>query len=224
MERTMPDGELAFQRMLRAERLAAVDAAMAALAHDTRNALQRMQSCLTLMKLRGNPEIQALVDEMQDAQDRLHELYEEFQSAVVPLQLERTEVDVRKLVERVWRQLRLRWSGKAIEWVVRLEQGVDTKAEVDSQRLGNALRSVLENAIDASPRNGSIVCTFAHRRDGGRVFLDASIEDSGSCIRDWGVGFAIAQRIVDEHDGALGVSERHEGGARILISLPRHSA
>jgi hypothetical protein len=68
----MPDADLAFQRMLKAERLAAVDAAMAALAHDTRNALQRMQSCLTLMKMRGNEEIQVLVDEMQDAQDRLH--------------------------------------------------------------------------------------------------------------------------------------------------------
>jgi signal transduction histidine kinase len=220
----MPDAELAFQRMLRAERLAAVDAAMAALAHDTRNALQRMQSCLTLMKMRGNEEVQVLVDEMQNAQDKLHELYEEFQSAVGPLQLERTETDVRKLVERVWRQLRLRWSEKAIEWIVRLEQDADTKAEVDSQRLGDALRSVLENAIDASPRNGSIICTFAHRDDGGREFLDAAIEDCGPRIRDWGVGFAIAQRIVDEHDGAIGVGDRGEGGTRVVITLPRYSS
>jgi signal transduction histidine kinase len=220
----MPNAELAFQRMLRAERLAAVDAAMAALAHDTRNALQRMQSCLTLMKMRGNEEVQVLVDEMQNAQDRLHELYEEFQSAVAPLQLERQEIDVRKLVERVWRQLRLRWSGKAIEWSVRLEQCDDTKADVDSQRLGEALRSVLENAIDASPRNGSIVCTFAHRDDAGRAFLEAAIEDCGPRIRDWGVGFAIAQRVVDEHDGAIGVGDRSEGGTRVVIRLPRHSS
>jgi signal transduction histidine kinase len=220
----MPDADLAFQRMLRAERLAAVDAAMAALAHDTRNALQRMQSCLTLMKMRGNEEVQVLVDEMQDAQDRLHELYEEFQSAVGPLQLERREVDIRKLVERVWRQLRLRWSEKAIEWNVRLEQGADTKADVDSQRLGDAFRSVLENAIDASPRNGGVVCTFANRDDGGRTFLEAAIEDCGPRIRDWGVGFAIAQRVVDEHDGAIGVADRSEGGTRVLITLPRHSS
>jgi signal transduction histidine kinase len=220
----MPDADLAFQRMLKAERLAAVDAAMAALAHDTRNALQRMQSCLTLMKMRGNEEIQVLVDEMQDAQDRLHELYEEFQSAVAPLQLERSEVDVRKLVERVWRQLRLRWSGKALEWIVRVEPGVDTKADVDSQKLGDALRAVLENAIDASPSNGSIVCTFAYRSEGGRAFLDTAIEDFGPCIRDWGVGFAIAQRVVDEHDGTIGVAERHEGGTRIVVTLPRHGS
>lgn len=220
----MPDAELAFQRMLRAERLAAVDAAMAALAHDTRNALQRMQSCLTLMKMRGNEEIQVLVDEMQDAQDRLHELYEEFQSAIAPLQLERQQIDVRKLVERVWRQLRLRWSEKAIDWIVQLDQCSDTKADADSQRLGDALRTVLENAIDASPRNGSIVCTFAHRDDGGREFLETAIEDCGPRIRDWGVGFAIAQRIVDEHDGVIGIGDRREGGTRVLITLPRHSS
>jgi signal transduction histidine kinase len=220
----MPNADLAYQRMLRAEHLAAVDAAMAALAHDTRNALQRMQSCLTLMKIRGNEEVQVLVDEMQDAQDRLHELYEGFQSAIAPFQLERTEVDVRKLVERVWRQLRLRWSEKAIEWTVRLEQCDDTKADVDPQRLGDALRNVLETAIDASPRNGRIVCTFAHRDDGGRAFLEAAIEDRGSRVRDWGVGFAIAQRIVDEHDGAIGVGDGSEGGTSVVITLPRHSS
>jgi signal transduction histidine kinase len=140
------------------------------------------------------------------------------------LQLERSEVDVRKLVERVWRQLRLRWSGKALEWIVRVEPGVDTKADVDSQKLGDALRAVLENAIDASPSNGSIVCTFAYRSEGGRAFLDTAIEDFGPCIRDWGVGFAIAQRVVDEHDGTIGVAERHEGGTRIVVTLPRHGS
>jgi signal transduction histidine kinase len=83
---------------------------------------------------------------------------------------------------------------------------------------------VLENAIDASPRNGSVVCTFAHRDDGGRAVLEVAIEDCGPRIRDWGVGFAIAQRVVDEHDGAIGVGDRPEGGTRVLITLPRHSS
>lgn len=220
----MPDGDLELQRRSKAERLAAVDAAMAALAHDTRNALQRMQSCLTLIKMRGPNEIQGLVDEMQDAQDRLHQLFEEAQAAVAPLELERKQADVRKLVERTWRQLRLKWSEKAIEWIVRHDQSVDTKALVDSQRLADALRTVLENAIDASPRGGSITCTFAHRRDSGRILLEVAIMDGGPVIRDSGFGLAIAHRIIDEHGGSIRFDDRPGAGARVVITLPHDAS
>jgi signal transduction histidine kinase len=220
----MRDEELALQRRLKAERLAAVDAAMAALAHDTRNALQRMQSCLTLIKMRGNQEIQRLVDEMQDAQDHLNQLFEEAQAAVGPLQLDRKQADVHKLVERIWRQLRLKWSEKAIEWSVRHDQSVDTKAFVDSQRLGDALRTVLDNAIDVSPRNVTIVCTFAHCREAGRACLEVAIEDCGPSFRDSGFSLAIAQRIVDEHDGSVRIDDRPGGGARVVITLPQDSS
>jgi K+-sensing histidine kinase KdpD len=62
------------------------------------------------------------------------------------------------------------------------------------------------------------------RNESGRPLLEVAIEDCGPRIRDWGVGFAIAQRIVDEHDGAIGVGDRREGGTRVVIALPRHSS
>jgi signal transduction histidine kinase len=230
--------DIAFRRLVRAERRAAVEEAMATLAHDCRNALQRMQSCLTLMKLRGNQEVQNLVAEMQETQDRLHRLYEEAQDAVAPLELDRRHADVRKLVERVWRQLRLKWSEKSLDWCVRLEGPVSTRAFVDSQRLGQALRSVLESAIDVSPAHGSIACVFRERRDGRREFLELGIEDSGPRIsshgngggqgflnrtkhRGSGLGLAAAQRVIDEHDGGISIDDRSQGGARVVVTLPR---
>lgn len=230
--------DVAFQRLLRAERRTAVEAAMATLAHDCRNALQRMQSCLTLMKLRGNAEVQTLLDDMQTTQDRLHQLYEEAQTAAAPLDLDRRHADVRKLVERAWRQLRLKWSEKAIEWTVRLDGQVGTRAFVDSQHLGQALRSVLESAIEVSPPNGSVACVFAERRDGDRALLELAIEDSGASPanrgnrqgflyqtkhRGSGAGLAAAQRVVDEHDGGILIADGPEGGARVVITLPRDS-
>jgi signal transduction histidine kinase len=174
--------------------------------------------------MRGDDEIQSLVDEMQDAQDRLHQLFEEAQAAVAPLELDCRQADVRKLVERTWRQLRLKWSAKAIEWIVSHDQSVDTRARVDSQRLADALRTVLENAIDASPGGGSITCTFAHRRHGGRILLEVAVEDGGPVIRDSGFGLAIAQRIIDEHDGSIRIDDRPGGGARVVITLPHDSS
>ena len=229
--------DVAFQRLVRAERRAAVEEAMSTLAHDCRNALQRMQSCLTLMKLRGNQEIQTLVADMQETQDRLHRLYEEAQDSAAPLQLDRRHADVRKLVERVWRQLRLKWLEKSIDWAVRLDGTVGTRAFVDSQRLGQALRSVLESAIEVSPPHGSVACVFRQHQDGERAFLELGIEDSGPRIADQGngngsrflhrtkhrgsgLGLAAAQRIIDEHDGGILIGNRSEGGARVVVTLP----
>jgi signal transduction histidine kinase len=235
-----PRTDMALQRLVRAERRAAVEEAMTALAHDCRNALQRMQSCLTLMKLRGNEEVQSLVADMQQTQDRLHRLYEEAQGAVAPLTLDRRHADVRKLVERVWRQLRLKWSEKSIDWAVRLDGTIGTRAFVDSQRLGQALRSVLESAIEVSPPHGNVACVFGESQDGNRTFLELAIEDSGPRIssngngngnghgflyhtkhRGSGLGLAVAQRIIDEHDGGILIDDRSGGGARVVVTLPR---
>jgi signal transduction histidine kinase len=197
-----------------------------------------MQSCLTLMKMRGNDEVQFLVEDMQATQDRLHRLYEDAQSAVAPLQLDRRQADVRKLVERVWRQLRLTWSGKAIAWDVRLEGEPGTRANVDSQRLGQALRSVLESAIEVSPANGTVACVFRRRANGNGVALEIAIEDAGPSVaehanghgflyrtkrRGSAVGLAAAQRIVVEHDGEILIDDRPEGGARVVITLPQET-
>jgi signal transduction histidine kinase len=236
--RDVQQSDTAFLRMLRAERRAAVEETMNALAHDCRNALQRMQSCLTLMRMRGNEEVQFLVEDMQATQDRLHQLYEDAQIAVAPLQLDRREADVRKLVERVWRQLRLMWSEKAIEWTVRLDGQAGTRANVDSLRLGQALRSVLESAIEVSPANGSVGCVFRRRANGNGGALELAIEDSGPAVSDHGnghgflyrtkrrgssVGLAAAQRIVVEHDGEILIDDRPEGGARVVITLPQEA-
>jgi signal transduction histidine kinase len=168
----------------------------------------------------------------------LHRLYEDAQNAVAPLQLDRREADVRKLVERVWRQLRLIWSDKAIDWAVRVDGQPGTRANIDSHRLGQALRSVLENAIEVSPANGRVGCVFRRRTNGDGASLEVAIEDSGPPVSDNGnahgflyrtkrrgsaVGLATAQRIVVEHDGEIAIDDRPEGGARVVITLPQEA-
>ena len=66
-------------RVLQAERLAAIGQMTAGLAHESRNALQRAQSCLEMLARRvaDRPEVLDLVDGIQEAQDDLHRLYEE---------------------------------------------------------------------------------------------------------------------------------------------------
>lgn len=231
---------LAQQQLLRTERLAAIGATMAALAHESRNALQRMQSCLTLIRMRGAPPVLELVDDMQEAQDQLQRLYEEVRSFAAPLKLEPRPSDLRKLVGCTWRQLGLRWRVKDLDWSLDAGEAADTSAWIDPQWIGQALRNVLENAIDAAPARSTVRCSVAGIGDDDWPALQIAVEDSGPGIPDesrervfdllyttkpdgTGMGLAIARRIVDEHLGTMAVERASDGGARVVIELPRQA-
>jgi PAS domain S-box-containing protein len=227
------------QRLLATERLAAIGETMAALAHESRNALQRMQSCLTLLKLRTGDEVHDLVDDMQDAQDQLQRLYEEVRSFAAPLQLRPQLVDLCQLIEKTWRQLRVQWAPKGLSWAFAFERGKPKpKVRADERRLGQALRNILENAIQASPPGARIAVDVAEAESTHRPMLRISIDDEGPGIPEktrarifdllyttkpdgTGMGLAIAQRIIREHEGEIRVEDSELGGARVVTLLPR---
>lgn len=227
--------DVAVRRALRAERWVADGGAVAAVTHEYRNALQCMQSFLTLLKIRGNEPVQTLVDDMQGTQDQLRQLFEEIRSVVTPLTLERKRADVRRIVERAWRQLRLHWSKKGVGLTLELDEASDTHAFVDPPRLGHALREVLKKAIEASPADGTVVCSFVDHGRGGN--LELAVEDSGAGLSaedqnrpfdlpphsgrgGAGMEMAAVRRLVWEHDGDVLIEDRPGGGLRVVMTLP----
>lgn len=226
------------RRALQTERLAAIGETITALAHESRNALQRMQSCLTLLKLRGSDEMIELIQDMQDAQDQLQQLYEEVRDFAAPLQLRMRRTDVVNLIDKVRRQLRLKWTEKALTWSLDRPEDLDTKIRADGRRLGQVFRNVMENAIEASPPNGHIAIEVVEGAVGPLPALEIRIADQGNGIAvsdgerafdllyttkpdGTGMGLAIARRIVREHDGDIVLENREEGGARVVVTLLR---
>lgn len=67
------------ERLVRSERLAGIGQMIAGLAHESRNALQRIQVCGEMLELEvdGNDEALRLLRQSQQAQDQLHRLFEE---------------------------------------------------------------------------------------------------------------------------------------------------
>src|SRR5262249_58461376 len=92
------------QKALQAERLAAIGQMVAGLAHESRNALQRSQACLSLLelRLRDQPEALDLLGRLQQAQDDLHRLYEGVRHYAAPIRLDRRVCDL----ARAWRESR----------------------------------------------------------------------------------------------------------------------
>ena len=107
-----------------------------------------------------------------------------------------------------------------------------------AERLQGLVLNLLRNALDASPTAGRLVVTLAEGKD-DTVHL--TVEDDGPGISDdmkerifapfvttkadgTGLGLALAQRVVEDHQGTLAVvAPRHTRGAAFRVILSRAS-
>jgi PAS domain S-box-containing protein len=229
------------QRTLQAERLAAIGQMMTGLAHESGNALARSQACLEMLALEteDRPAALELVERIQKAQDHLQQLYEEVRNYAAPMKLERE----RCRLDSVWRQA---WSNLAVRRAGRIAQlreecaGVDLNCAVDSFRVEQVFRNILENALAATHDPALATITASETWLGSLPALRVAVRDNGPGLnaeqrqrifepffttktKGTGLGMAIAQRIIDAHGGRIAVGPNPPPGAEILITLPRDS-
>jgi signal transduction histidine kinase len=139
------------------------------------------------------------------------------------------------------------WDGMSLLASRRFELGPVTEGTLhaDPDRLAQALRNLIANAIDHTVPERGLVRMLIETSPGGRVRF--AVEDDGPGIplaqrerifdrfyrtdaaRDrasggTGLGLAIVRAIAEAHGGKVAARGSPEGGARIEIELPRFSA
>ena len=109
----------------------------------------------------------------------------------------------------------------------------ETSFTFDHIKLKQAVLNLLTNALDASPRGGTVTVS-AHEAD-GRVRI--TVRDTGHGIPDEmreqifspfvstkktgsGLGLAFTQKIVELHGGTVSVRNNAGGGASLVLDLP----
>jgi PAS domain S-box-containing protein len=239
IHRDLTERKRAEGQVLQAERLAAIGQMVTGLAHESRNALQRSQACLEMLELEveDRPEAVELIQRIQRAQHQLHHLYEEVREYAAPVVLDRAACDLAQLWRDTWANLRPLDSQSRLS--LREETaGVDLTCYIDGFAMGQVLRNVFENAIDASPPQGEIVIAADPAILDRRPAIKITIRDTGCGvapeIRDrvfepffttktkgTGLGMAIAKRIVDAHAGQILIADRTGPGTEIIIVVPR---
>ncbi|HEY7426854.1 MAG TPA: response regulator, partial [Gemmataceae bacterium] len=168
------------ERTLQAERLAAIGQMVAGLAHESGNALARSQACLEMLALEveDRPEALDLIGRIQKAQNHLQQLYDEVRNYAAPLKLEREMRSVRSVWRQAWSNLADHRQGR--QATLREESdGVDLHCLVDSFRLEQVFRNILENALAAcqDPVEITVACSAAWLD--GRPALRIAVRDNG---------------------------------------------
>lgn len=228
----------AHERMLRAERLAGIGQMITGLAHESRNALQRIQSCSEMLELEveNNEEALRLVHRLQTAQDDIRRLLDEVRSFAAPVQLERSACDLSHIWREAWQLVEnaRRDRDAALE-----EHTADADLTLcaDRFRLVQLFRNLLENSLAAcaGPVRIGIRCRdVAHE---SAPALEISVRDNGPGLtpaarqsvfepffttktKGTGLGMAIARQIVEAHGGQIDLGAASPG-AEFIITLPR---
>ncbi len=226
------------RQALQAERLATIGQVTTGLAHESRNALQRIQACLSLLALRlqDQPEVRDLVNRAQKAQDDLHHLFDDVMGYAANTHLTRSLCDVAAVSREAWNNL-------ATEPVRgELHEGIEAEetnltCEVDAFQLRRVFRNLFENSLAAATPPVQIEVRCRPTSLEQRPALEIGIHDNGpgfppdrihklfepfftTKTHGTGLGLAICRRIIEAHGGRI-EAVQDGPGATIRLTVPR---
>jgi PAS domain S-box-containing protein len=229
-------------KLRQAERLAAIGEMLTALAHESGNALQRSQACLELLTLRvsGNVEAQKLLDDVQKAQDHLHEMYERVRRFAAPVVLQRRPADLGQVLEEAWQHLDVARRGRQAS-LRQQADAVSLSCDVDRLALSQVFRNLLENSLSACADPVEIEVRWQDATWNDSPAVEAYVRDNGPGLspevrqrlfepffttknHGTGLGMAIARRIMEAHGGRIAAGPERDRGAEFLLTLPRYPA
>lgn len=224
----------------RAQRLAVLGQLAAGLAHEIRNPLSSISGSVEMVR-EGNalsPEDRRLLGIVISEVERLNDLVTTMLQAGRPSQIHPEQRDLRVIasdVVAVARGEATTSNGLSIEATA---PGEPILATVDPDRMRQVVWNLVKNAVQASPRHGTVEVRTG-RDEEGRPFLEVADEGPGiaKAQRDRlfdvfysgrsqgvGLGLALVKQIVDQHRGRVEILDRGTTGTCFRVTLPADEA
>ena len=220
------------------EMMSLLGSLVAGVAHEVRNPLFGISSILDAFETRFSDRTEYLryTNVLRDEIGRLTILMEELLEYGKPFRGELYMVSIEEMIARSVRACMPSAEVAQIHLESRIEDSLP-KIRIDRRRLSKVFVNLIENAIQHSPQQGSVIVEANKVTDGNQEWVQCAIKDSGAGILaedlpkifepffskrrgGTGLGLAIAQRIMQEHEGKLIAGNNPEGGACMIARFP----
>lgn len=230
------------QRQLRQhERLSSLGNLAAGLAHEIRNPLSSIRGYATYLteRLNGDPLGHATGQMLIEETERLNRVLTDLLSLARPRELARAPARLGAVLSRVVAVAAPDAAEKGVRLRLSLPEGEADEAEVDADRLMQAVLNLVINAIQATDAGGEVEVALARRRDPGeaRDCWRIRVRDTGCGMPastatqiftpyfstkagGTGLGLSIARQIVEQHGGEISAASLPGRGTTMTILLP----
>ena len=221
-------------KLLEEETLAAVGRLSSAIAHEIRNPVAMISSSLAMAKRchADSEEHDEMCDIAAREAARLEKLTTDFLSYARPRKPESTPHLVHDTLAYVASVCRAHASGKEVK--IEIEAPGSLEADLDPAQIQQALLNLVMNAIDASPKGGTVKLQSGRN---GFAVVSISVTNAGSPIPapilsrifepffttkagGTGLGLAIARNIARAHGGELSVASNQQDNICFCLRLP----
>jgi signal transduction histidine kinase len=224
------------RRLVEQERLAAIGEVASTVAHNIRNPLASIRASAqsSVAEVDGHDELRTRLGSIMETVDSLNQWVKELLLLNQPIQLDLRAVSLREVVGRVVKVLQPVADRRGIRLTAEqtAEHGL---AMADAPRLEQAILSVVDNAIEASPEGRAVRIEIA---DGdGTGVVEVRVVDQGPGIppevmeslgralvstKPGGTGFGLhlTRRTVQAHGGTLVFESNVGSGTRVTLRLP----
>ncbi len=220
------------ERLKRAqsERLAMLGRVATSLAHDIKNPLASIQLHAQLMTPQNEEDAQA-VRLIENESEVIAGLVNQWLHLANPLPPKLVKLDLTDCIRGVARNIEAQARHAGVE--VEINQPSPIWIMGDSQRLAQAVRNLMINAIQAMPRGGKLNVSgqsagswFELRfADSGTGFSELALAQGTELFftekeGGMGVGLNIVSSVITAHGGSLKLQNDPKGGAVIIVLLP----
>ena len=218
-----------------AERLAALGEMVAGVSHEIKNPLGIIQSTADLLsKMPDADESQKrLSGVIKEESIRLNGIVTEFLDFARPMSLNICDCNLEDILNKNMAFLEAELEKSSIIVEHNLD-GKTFKFQADPDLLYRALLNILINALQSVDKNG--VINIRVEKEKSDYILE--IEDSGKGITEenlkkifnpffttkdngTGLGLPIVKKIIEAHDGTIGIESKLDLGTKVSIKLPR---
>lgn len=242
---TLQQLDQARQEVIRGERLAAVGQLAAGVAHEIRNPLTTVKLLVQTgyVPAQAAQQSQSSREQQQrliiDEIDRMERTIQSLLEFARPASPTREVHDLRATLRRVANLVEARATQQNVALTLTLgDQPLQFLG--DREQMLQVFVNLFLNAIDAMPGGGRLQVQAVRRHtegNGETPRLEVTVCDEGPGVapeildhlfepfvtskeRGTGLGLAVSNRIVHEHQGTITVAGNPEGGARFTVSLP----